>query len=156
MAVKITLEEIDVNWLKPVITSVLQGDTDLVEKYCAITDKMSNTVQYIYNQVKDALAKNEGACYQVIAQDENEINYIGYVVIVQHGVKKILYSYAINKSFRNKDVHIGWLRRVLALLGPGYLVPIWKKNQRALNFFMIKNNFQLFDVGAKFVTLQQV
>jgi hypothetical protein len=131
----------------------LEGDNELVEKYCGISDKMDVTVDYIYNQIADAIIKMQCQLFAIINSVGEEAENIGYVVTV--GDKKILYSYGINKKFRTGDIHKMWLAEIVKLLGAGYIVPVWKKNRRALNFFIIKNQFQIFDVGVKFITLKQ-
>lgn len=149
----IRLSEIKIDELKKVIASALEGDTELVEKYCGISDKMDVTVDYIYSQIADAVKKMNCRIFAIIKNVGEEAESIGYAITVAD--KKMLYSYGINKEFRTGKVHEMWLAEILKMLGTGYIVPVWKKNRRALNFFMIKNQFQIFDVAVKFITLKQ-
>lgn len=78
---------------------------------------------------------------------KDEKTPIGFTVLIKNdSIPNELYSFGININHRNKENLLPWLGEVKKKLGIPYYVVLWRKNERATNFF--KRNAFLEEVNS--------
>lgn len=130
----VTLERIAVDELKKYITIGFEDDPELISKIHISPGTLEHCVNHNFNTVKDAEANN-GEFYKVMSG----VNEIGFVVAIRE--PNLVPSFGINIHHRRKETLFGFLQALKDLFnGDTYMVCVWDKNERAINFFR-RNGF---------------
>jgi hypothetical protein len=143
----ITIKKISINELPNLVAMSYEGDFDLMHKYYHIKlgfqDMINTTLVYIYQMA----SMKKLSYYKVIYRK----NAIGYFVTFDNN---FLYSFAINKKYRKKEILTKWWNKVEKELGETFYCGLYECNERAIKF-LEKNGMKVIDVDqeSKTVTL---
>jgi hypothetical protein len=144
----ITIKKISINELPNLVAMSYEGDSDLLHKYYHIRlgfqDMINTTLVYIY-QMSSMKKVN---CYKVIYQKKP----IGYFVTFDDN---FLYSFAINKKYRKKDILTKWWEKVQKELGETFYCGLYECNDRAIKF-LEKNRMKIIDTDEQYKTVTLV
>lgn len=115
------------------------GDDALINKYHKVeTNKFQDCVDDTFNSILDNSESLPMEWY-LIRHDNNEI--IGYCIASK--AYNFLYSFGINKNYRNGEVLSNWFTSVAELLQNHFTSALWAKNTRAIEF-LVKNGMEIF------------
>ena len=142
---KVTLDRIALDELKKYITIGFADDPELISKIHISPGTLEHCVNHNYETVKDA-ERNNGEFYKVMYGEQE----IGFVVAIRE--PNLIPSFGININHRCRETLLGFLQALKDLFdGDTYMVCVWEKNERAINFFR-RNNFN-FSTKDKMVFL---
>lgn len=143
----IELKKISKFDLAKAIRIAYEGDTDLLEKYHV--DKFS---------LDGAVASTLNMIYQTVEWEDLEMEYynvmfdgdvIGYICTYPNN----LYSFGINKSYRKKEVLLGWWDAVKSIFNGKFITMLYPNNTRAINFLKKRGMVEVDGVENHCVTL---
>jgi hypothetical protein len=141
----ITIKKISVNELPNLVAISYKGDLDLMHKYYHIKlgfqDMINTTLVYIY-QMASMKKLNH---YKVIYNKKP----IGYFTTFDNN---FLYSFAINKKYRTKDILTKWWTKVEKELGETFYCGLYECNERAIKF-LEKNGMKIIDTDQEYKTV---
>lgn len=81
----------------------------------------------VFNKLIDCELVVDGV-FKTIEYDSNIIGFVYYF-------DNILVSFGINKKYRNKEVLTDLFENIKEWLGGNFITFMWKRNQRAINWF---------------------
>lgn len=113
--------------LKPYMETAFDGDNELWEKYHNADDNFEDTVKNNIVNIEKMSSSKMTKCYKV----EYRGKAIGFSVIVDDG---LLYSFGINKYYRNKEIVLKWLSLIKEIAND-FIVILCNENTRAIKFF---------------------
>lgn len=136
----VTVKKISINELPKLVYLSYAGDNDFFDKYSPHAapenaKHIGNTnmeLAFIY----DMRTSYDMKYYKVIYQKKP----IGYFCSFDGN----LYSFAINKQYRKKEILTAWWQKVRATLDAGFLCLLELKNERAISF-LEKNRMKIID-----------
>jgi hypothetical protein len=138
-------EEISINELKPYIAFAFMEDEDLFKKWHIVQGEPLECIEDTYNRIIDTIGHFYIECYRIVA---NEV-IIGYTVLCkEYG---LLYSFGINKQFRDKETLKNWFAEIRNILGIFDCI-LWKKNERAINH-LIKQGMTIKNTTDDYIIL---
>lgn len=118
------------------IMHTFYGDQDLVDKYHIVNGNFENCLNDTFNKIQQTGLKFPMNHYYVMIEKLP----VGFISVnFEHN---LLYSFGINKAYRNKDFLIEWFSEVKRFLGGHFFTCIAKKNTRAI-LFLIKNGMKV-------------
>lgn len=126
----ITIKKISINELPPLVYFAYAGDDDFFDKYSA--HEVPENAKHIGHTnselalIYDMRQSFKLCYYKVIYQRKA----IGYFVSFDGN----LYSFAINKAFRKKDILLHWWQKIRQTLSKDFLCMLSLKNERAISF----------------------
>lgn len=138
--------------LKPLIKQVWESDPEIVN-YHIWPGTVAHMTDHNWYRSVEANMLGGGAYEVSMNQPTGFYRPIGFTVIIRQP-ENILYSFGIKKEDRTKENLIQWLQCIEKLFGGNYKVPLWAKNERAINFFL-KNNFYIYSNQYNIITLTQ-
>lgn len=116
------------------------GDDALINQYHKVeTKRYQDCVEDTYNTILDSTEALPLEWY-LVRHDNNEI--IGYCIASK--AYNFLYSFGINKNYRNSEVLSTWFNKVAELLQDHFASALWAKNTRAIDF-LVKNGMKIFE-----------
>ena len=124
------------------VSVAFKEDTELM-KYC----HCSTMEELILTNVENTreLAKTKDVkCYGMFLEQTP----IGFTVISE----KLLYSFGINLYCRQKEVKAIWLNWLKRVFDNNFVIPLYRKNTRAINYFL-KNGFEKLSEDDKVIYL---
>lgn len=121
-----------------------QGDKDLCEKYHAIKGDEETLSLETMDMIENASKKLNLTYYKVLLNN----NPIGYFAIAD----QLLYSFAINKKYRKKEILISWWASVKQVLGKAFTTALYTNNTRAIKF-LEKNGMEVYQTDGNLITL---
>lgn len=130
--------------LLELIEKSYQGDNDLFNKYHVVKGDAQSLAVETMGMIERASQDLDLTYFKVILNKEP----IGYFVIS----KQLLYSFAINKKYRTKEVLVNWWKYVKMVLGKAFTTILYSNNTRAINFLK-KNGMEVFKTDGNLVTL---
>lgn len=140
----VKIEKISKHKLLDLIKHSYEGDKDLFEKYHVIKGDAETLAIETMDMIDKAAGTFDLSYYKVIFNKEP----IGYFVTANN----ILYSFAINKKYRTKEILINWWKHIKMVLGKAFTVTLYENNERAINF-LIKNGMEVFSKQGNLVLL---
>jgi len=135
----INFEKIDLNELKNIIYLCYKDDTELIDSYHSINiisknNSLEDCVEMTYDRICDTDSLYGMENYAV----KSDGSVIGYISKLDN----LLYSFAIIKEFRRKEVLNLWWEKVTELFEGEIVAMIYNNNTRCSRFFE-KNKMQL-------------
>jgi len=127
----------DAKRLYDAIFVAFAGDNDLVERWHILGGTLEACVADTYNKIVHATSIMAMDWYEVWIDDTK----VGYTVLSRS--YNILYSFAINISFRGPAVQEEWFHKVGHLLRGEFFCTLWSKNERAIQF-LVKHGMEIF------------
>lgn len=131
----ISLIKIDKSELRKLVELSYYGDTEGFKSFHVKPCDYQEAVDLTMKLIKDEAADFELEYYKIETDRP-----IGYVVIFD----KVLYSFAIEKKSRTREILIGWWDELEKLMGGVFVTVLYKNNTRAINF-LIKRGMTLFE-----------
>jgi hypothetical protein len=119
------------------------GDDDLLLKYHLAPMSLIDAVKSTFGMIASASKIKKLTYYKVLYNKQP----IGYTVTFDNN----LYSYAINKKFRKKDILVAWWNEIKETLSDNFMSMLYSNNERAKNF-LIKNGMKVFDEKDNVIT----
>lgn len=148
----IVLDPIPVSELLPYIELAFLGDDDLLNKYAIVNGSLEDVAKHVYGIIKEVAKQSKDyRVYKVRQTSEGYSTDIGYTTMLIDEVN-MLHSFGIIKILRNKKYLVEWLAEVRKILNKGYFVSLYRKNERAINFFL-KNNFIVDEEMTKIINI---
>lgn len=144
--IELKLISLPIEHLKAHIHNAYREDDDLIEKYQVdITRTFDQCVDFNFEEIQKRKEEYGDKMQQfIVALQDEESSYhasIGYCVIAHpEDSNPMLFSFAIQKKWRTKEILQDWLKAIEEKLGPNYYTALWNQNTRAINFFK-KNGF---------------
>lgn len=123
-----------------------EDDFDLFEKYHVQKGDAETLAIKTMEMIEQASAQFPIICYKVMLNKEP----IGYFVISRE--MGLLYSFAINKKYRTKEVLVNWWKYVRMVLGKTFTSVLYSNNTRAISFLK-KNGMEVNRTDGDLVTL---
>lgn len=131
---KITLHPIQISTLRDFVKIAFEDDVKLLTEYHISPGTLDHCVDHTMGFIKEneTFYKDDIEFYAV---HSGEIP-IGYTIIIRNEKEpNELYSFGINKDYRNEDMKAAWLDEVKKLTGVPFGMVLWSKNTRAIDFF---------------------
>lgn len=122
----VKIDKISKPKLLELIEKSYQGDNDLFNKYHVIKGDAQTLAVETMGMIEQASKQFDMSYYKVLLNKEP----IGYFVTS----KQHLYSFAINKKFREKEILINWWKYVKMVLGKAFTTVLYDNNTRAIEF----------------------
>lgn len=122
----IEVKKISFKNLEPAIRKAYEGDSDLLEKYHIETCQLDEAVQTELSIINRVRCVTKIEVY--IVNSGNEI--IGYFVTLPNN----LYSFAINKNYRNKEVLTELWDSIKTVLNHSFICMLYPNNLRAIKW----------------------
>jgi hypothetical protein len=119
------------------------GDDDLLLKYHLAPMSLIDAVKSTFGMIASASKIKKLTYYKVLYNKQP----IGYTVTFDNN----LYSYAINKKFRKKDILIAWWDEIKETLSDNFMSMLYSNNERAKNF-LLKMGMKVFDEKDNVIT----
>ena len=149
----ITIKKISKSEIPKLVAIAYEGDQELFDKYHSgnlfddFNRDFPSAVLTTLDIIDEATDHVELSYYKVIYQKKP----IGYFITFGN----FLYSFAIAKSYRKRDVLIGWFESVKKVLGKNFFAILYDINTRAIAH-LEKQGMQIIDHNqeTRFVTLQ--
>jgi hypothetical protein len=126
----VTLEKIVFAELKQIVQDVFKNDIPLIEKYHLVNGDLKEAVLSTLVNILENTEFLELEYYKVMVGDVIG----GYLCISRTDKIRMLYSFAIDVRFRNRDVHRDWWNEIQKLMGGSFKAGLWTKNERAIEF----------------------
>lgn len=123
-----------------------EGDIELFEKYHVEKGDAESLAIKTMDMIETASQKFTLTYFKVMLNKEP----IGYFVISSE--MGLLYSFAINKKFRTKEILVNWWKYVKMVLGKAFTTVLYSNNTRAIEF-LIKNGMEINRTDGNLVTL---
>lgn len=143
----VKFHEIPLYRLRPYIKMAFEGDADLIDRYHLVNGDLMQCVYSTYDKIMElGRIGGELSCYALF---QEEFGPIGYMVTTP---ENMLYSFGINIEYRTAAIVMDWWQQVKKMLNNEFAVPLWKKNERAINFFL-RNGMEIGYEGADHITL---
>lgn len=148
----IEFEKIELTELKNIIYLCYQGDDDLVSKYHSINLEpgqysLDDCVELTYQRLCEAVDEYKADCYLIKYNDD----VIGYLACVED----LLYSFAIIKAFRKKEILTLWWEEVVKFFNGSFITMIYNNNQRCL-MFLLKNEMKIVGTDNNIILLKNI
>ncbi len=144
----VKLESISKWELSDLVQNAFDGDEELLSRLHITPGKLEECSEHTSLCI---LAKQEefGSKMEMFAVKLGD-DTIGYTVIIRHGDANPpeLYSFGINIKYRKGEILNEWLDRIREIIGSSFYIVLWKKNDRAINFF--RANGMYIDDGNRF------
>lgn len=146
---KINLIPVSVEELRTLLVIAFQNDTELLEKYTPVTgETFIECIDRCESTIKEMLT---GSIYAQSAKQIYRVEWqqipffkavtIGFsVLVINEELPHELFSFGINIKYRKPIILSKWLNALEEKLGKFYWLSLWKRNERAINFF-VKNGF---------------
>src|SRR6516165_2661666 len=129
----------DFEYLSAYVQWAFEGDNELLEHYHISPGPLEHCVGHTMKFIEDNLAYyGNDIKFFAVAKDNVTIGYT--VVIKNQKVPNELYSFGINKNYRDKETLMEWLEVIEEELKSPYYMILWAKNTRAIEFFK-RNGF---------------
>ncbi len=142
----IRIDKISKPKLLELIHNSYEGDNELFEKYHVEKGNAETLTLKTMSMIEDAAEKMSLTYYKVLFNKKP----IGYFVIADK--MGLLYSFAINKKYRTKEVLINWFKSVKEVLGKAFTTVLYSNNTRAIDF-LVKNGMEVNRTDGDLVTL---
>lgn len=115
------------------------SDKELLEKYHISTGNLSHCVKHTLSVINEVAKEHNLEAYKLVSSEGKEI---GFTVLRKNTEIPIndLFSFGINIEYRNQQVIGQWLKWLGKELKYPYGVGLYRKNSRAVSFFL-KNGF---------------
>lgn len=121
-----------------------EDDFDLFDKYHVIKGDANSLSLETMGMIERASNDIELQYYRVLYNKTP----IGYIVVG----KQLLYSFAVNKKYRKKEILIKWWQTIKQILGKAFTTILYSNNTRAIKF-LEKNGMEVFKTDGNLVTL---
>lgn len=111
-----------------------ENDEELFSTYHILNGSENECIKHTYERIQDI--KNETHCFYEIVYKDKAIGFCCFQ-------DNLLYSFAINKEYRRREILMAWLEHVERLFVgkyPIFMTTFYQKNTRAKDFFL-KNGF---------------
>ena len=125
----ITIKKISKTEIPALVEMSYVGDDELIAKYHPLCLEGKPTMELAIidtlHKIHEASQEVKLNYYKVIFQKKP----IGYFVPFDN----VLYSFSINKKYRNKENLIGWFNQVKKSLGTPFQCVLYQNNTKAIN-----------------------
>lgn len=128
------IARIPIDDLHEFVSIAFKEDVELLTEYSHYSTMEELIETNVANTVELAKTK-EVKCYGMFLEQTP----IGFTVLSE----KLLYSFGINVFCRQKEVKTIWLNWLRRVFDNNFVVCLYSKNTRAINYFL-KNNFEEF------------
>lgn len=137
------IARIPIDNLQEFVSVAFKDDSELLTEYSHYSTMEELIETNVANTVELAKTK-EVKCYGMFLEQTP----IGFTVLSD----KLLYSFGINVYCRQKEVKAIWLNWLNRLFDNNFVVCLYRKNTRAINYFL-KNGFEEFSEDDKVIYL---
>jgi len=125
----------DLTQIEEIVRKTFTGDTSLFETYHFINNNEEAAIADTLANITSIMNEADAEFYQF----ECDGKVIGYINTIQR--QNLLYSFGVNKSYRNDDVKRCFVETIDSMFDKDYMVYLYSKNTRAINF-MCNNGFE--------------
>lgn len=123
----ITVKKISVNELPKLIRTSYEGDSELLAtQHVTPFENIDEATSMTYSMIKQMATEKKLTHYKVIYRKK----VIGYF----SNFDNYLFSFGINKKYRNKDVLVDWWQHVVKSLGKNFLCILYPHQSKAISF----------------------
>lgn len=141
----VTLQTIHYGYLPSLIHEAFKGDRSLINEYHRINGSLNTCVKDTFYQIDKASREGTALDFYGVFRDGEPI---GFTVLG----KKMLFSFGIQITHRQKEVVTTWWQLVRDKLGPEFVTWLFKKNSRAIAF-LLRNDMEIHEETEDIVTL---
>lgn len=131
------IRTVDAELLYEAIYISFCNDEELVNKYHVVNTGFIDCVESTYNMILETSFKYPCEWYVVVEGKK----VIGFTVVSK--AYNFLYSFAINKDYRNQERNTEWFKHIGTLLGNNFTCGLWALNTRAVNF-LLKQGMEIY------------
>lgn len=147
------LDSVPFGCLKEYIHVGVQGDDEFKDYF--ETKQVKPTVcEHIFDFIDEARHLMGLKYYKVFLKDNGRMRVIGFTVLSKYPTPW-LYSFAINKEYRNREVLSEWVKSLKKELGDTWILTLYNKNTRAINFFKKQGLTETYKDNEKTLLLWQ-
>lgn len=137
----ITITAIGIDSLLIYINKAFEGDDILCSRYHINPGSFHDCAADTYNRIiETANAFPESQIYGIKTQLVGETHKIGFIVLIPSA--NVLYSFGINKTFRNDAIKSEFINFVNRSLENRTIIYLHQRNERAIRYFE-RNKFKI-------------
>jgi len=112
---------------------------ELFDKYHIVKGTYHQCVNDTFIKIQEATIKYALDWFKIVVNGA----IVGYTCLSR--AYNILYSFAINKEYRKREVLSSWVATIIPMLQENFTCTLWNKNKRAIDFL---KKFKMYQIDS--------